>query len=133
MGQQDLSLSEKFFNEIISHPVPLDMNILTALKRCSSGPRSILVAHLPYFLAHVLRYGSPGVSCTVSSRLEPGQGQRQTNGPKFFRRKVLRELKKIKTAWPDLNYSTAPGDVDPLVPVDSRDPIQHPSRCASLE
>ena len=26
-----------------------------------------------------------------------------------FRRKVLRELKKIKMAWPDLNYSTAPG------------------------
>ena len=26
-----------------------------------------------------------------------------------FRRKVLRELKKIKLAWPELNYSTAPG------------------------
>ena len=26
-----------------------------------------------------------------------------------FRIKVLRELKKIKIAWPELNYSTAPG------------------------
>ena len=26
-----------------------------------------------------------------------------------FQRKVLRELKKIKIAWPGLNYSTAPG------------------------
>ena len=26
-----------------------------------------------------------------------------------FRRKVLRELKKIKMAWPELNYSTAKG------------------------
>ena len=26
-----------------------------------------------------------------------------------FRRRVLRELKKIKLAWPELNYSTAPG------------------------
>ena len=26
-----------------------------------------------------------------------------------FRRKVLRELVKIKMAWPELNYSTAPG------------------------
>ena len=26
-----------------------------------------------------------------------------------FRIKVLRELKKIKLAWPELNYSTAPG------------------------
>ena len=33
-----------------------------------------------------------------------------------FRRKVLRELKKIKMAWPELNYATAPGL-----------PILHPS------
>ena len=26
-----------------------------------------------------------------------------------FQRKVLSELKKIKLAWPELNYSTAPG------------------------
>ena len=30
-------LGEAFFNEIISHPVPLDMNTLTALKRSSLG------------------------------------------------------------------------------------------------
>ena len=33
----------------------------------------------------------------------------------YFRRKVLRELKKIKLAWPDLNYSTAPGGEQPTV------------------
>ena len=32
-----IELSEKFFNEIIRHPVPLDMNILTALKRSTLG------------------------------------------------------------------------------------------------
>ena len=32
-----IELSEDFFNEIINHPVPLDMNTLTALKRCSLG------------------------------------------------------------------------------------------------
>ena len=30
-------LSEPFFNEIVSHPVPLDMNTLKALKRCALG------------------------------------------------------------------------------------------------
>ena len=29
--------------------------------------------------------------------------------PLNFRYKVLRELKKIKMAWPELNYTTAPG------------------------
>ena len=32
-----IELSEKFFKEIINHPVPIDMNTLTALKRCSLG------------------------------------------------------------------------------------------------
>ena len=31
------------------------------------------------------------------------------NTVQAFRYKVLRELKKIKLAWPDLNYATAPG------------------------
>ena len=35
-----------------------------------------------------------------------------------FRRKVLRELKKIKMAWPELTYTTAPGllIVHPSIP-----------------
>ena len=32
-----IELSEKFFNEIIRHPVLIDMNTLTTLKRCSLG------------------------------------------------------------------------------------------------
>ena len=32
-----IHLGEAFFNEIINHPVPLDTNILTALKRSSLG------------------------------------------------------------------------------------------------
>ena len=32
-----IELGEKFFHEIIHRPVPLDMNTLTALKRCSLG------------------------------------------------------------------------------------------------
>ena len=37
LWESKIHLSEPFFNEIISHPVPLDMNTLTALKRCSLG------------------------------------------------------------------------------------------------
>ena len=32
-----IELGEKFFHEIIRHPVPLDLNILKALKRSSLG------------------------------------------------------------------------------------------------
>ena len=37
LWESRIELGEKFFNEIISHPVPLDMNTLKALKRCSLG------------------------------------------------------------------------------------------------
>ena len=37
LWESKIELSEKFFNEIISHPVPLDMNTLKALKRSPLG------------------------------------------------------------------------------------------------
>ena len=61
-----IELGEKFFNEIIQHPVPLDMNTLAALKRSrwasistcgwSTGPSR-----------SALRCASPGSRCTASS------------------------------------------------------------------
>ena len=37
LWESKIELSEKFFNEIINHPVPIDMNTLKALKRCALG------------------------------------------------------------------------------------------------
>ena len=37
LWQSKIRLGEDFFNEIIRHPVPLDMNILKALKRSPLG------------------------------------------------------------------------------------------------
>ena len=37
LWESKIELGEDFFNEIIQHPVPLDMNTLTALKRSSLG------------------------------------------------------------------------------------------------
>ena len=34
---------------------------------------------------------------------------RQVYNPQNFRRRILRELIKVKLAWPKLNYSTAKG------------------------
>ena len=102
-----IELSEKFFNEIISHPVPLDMNTLTALKRSSLG--------LDLYLWLVYRT----FALRAPQRITWKQVYRQFGSDPVkasdnvtvqnFRREVLRELKKIKLAWPDLNYSTAPG------------------------
>ena len=49
-GTARFELSEDFFNAIIRHPVPLDMNILKAMKRSSLGPGSLPMARLPHLL-----------------------------------------------------------------------------------
>ena len=102
-----IRLSEPFFNEIINHPVPIDMNTLKALKRCSLGLDLYLwVAYRTFALTKPLRltwrqlYQQFGVDPAKAS---------DKRIVKIFRRQALRELKKIKTAWADLNYSTAPG------------------------
>ena len=75
-------LSEAFFNEIIRHPVPLDMNTLKALKRCALGLDLYLwppIAPSPC----ALHNASPGGSCTASSertRPRPGDPGRNPGG-----------------------------------------------------
>ena len=100
-------LGEDLFNEIIRHPLPLDMTTLTALKRSTLGLDLYLwLVYRTFALRAPLRlswqqvYGQFGVAPAKAS---------DKNTVQMFRRDALRELKKIKLAWPDLNYSMAPG------------------------
>ena len=116
LWQSKIELGEKFFQEIIQHPVPIDMNTLKALKRCSLG--------LDLYLWLVYRTFTLRAAQQITWRqlyrqfdADPAQtpGKRAIQD---FRRKVLRELKKIKMAWQGLNYTTAPGllIVHPSIP-----------------
>ena len=107
LWESKIRLGEDFFNEIINHPVPLDMNTLTALKRCSLGLDLYLwLVYRTFPLRAPLRLTWRQVYRQFG--LYPDKASdKQT--VKNFRRKVLRELQKIKLAWKDLNYSTAPG------------------------
>ena len=107
LWESKIELSEDFFNEIIRHPVPLDMNTLTALKRSSLGLDLYLwLTYRTFALRAPLRlswrqvYRQFGVDPARASDKRTVQN---------FRCEVLRELKKIKLAWPGLNYTTAPG------------------------
>ena len=107
LWKSKVRLSESFFNEIVSHPVPLDMNILKSLKRSPLG--------LDLYLWLTYRT----FSLRAPKRITWRQLYRQFGSnpdkasDKFivrnFRTKCLRELKKIKLAWSGLNYSTARG------------------------
>ena len=107
LWESKIYLGEAFFNEIINHPVPLDMNTLTALKRSSLGLDLYLwltyrtfALRAPQRLSWRQLYQQFGA--------HPAKAN-DNNTVQAFRYKVLRELVKIKLAWPKLNYSTAPG------------------------
>ena len=105
--ESKIRLGEDFFNEIIQHPVPLNMNILAALKRSALGldfylwlNYRIFALRAPLWLSWPSLYRQFGADPTKA-------------GDKFivrnFRKDSLRELKKIKLSWPELNYATAKG------------------------
>ena len=102
-----IRLGEDFFNEIISHPVPIDMNTLTALKRCALGLDLYLwLVYRTFALTSPLRLSWSHLYHQFDA--DPSKaGTHDT--VQYFRRKVLRELKKIKLSWPELNYATAKG------------------------
>ena len=107
LWESKIELSEKFFQEIISHPVPIDMNTLAALKRCALGLDLYLwLTYRMFTLRAPLRL--PWRQIYRQFGVDPDKASDKFT-IRDFRENVLRELKKIKLAWPDLNYGTARG------------------------
>ena len=102
-----IRLGEEFFNEIVRHPIPLDMNALRALKRSPLGldlycwlTYRVFTLKAPLRLSWKQLYRQFGA--------DPANAGKHST-VKSFRVVCLRELKKIKKAWPDLHYSTVTG------------------------
>ena len=97
-----VELGQDFFQEIIAHPVPLDMNVLKALTRSPLG--------LDLYMWLVYRTFSltqpKAITWPMLYRQFGVEPKRASD--KFtvrdFRKDCLRELKKIQTSWPDLSY-----------------------------
>ena len=102
-----IKLGEEFFQEIIRHPLPLDMNILKALKRSSLGldlymwlTYRTFALKKPVMLRWSDLYRQFGV--------HPERAD-DRYVVKDFRKDSLREMKKIKNAWKGLNYGLVRG------------------------
>ena len=107
LWKSKIYLGEQFFNEIIRNPVPIDMNTLKALKRCSLGLDLYLwLVYRTFSLRAPLRLTWKQLYQQFGTDPAKASDKRIV---KIFRRQALRELKKIKAAWPELNYATAPG------------------------
>ena len=97
-----------YFNtNLVSTLVPLNMNALNALKRSPLGLDLYLwlvyrtfALRAPLRLTWKLLYSQFGAHPTQAGN---------KNTVNNFRTKALREFKKIKLAWPGLNYTTGKG------------------------
>ena len=107
LWESKIELGEDFFNEIIRCPIPIDLNTLHAMKRSPIGLDLYLwLTYRTFGLTRPLRLTWPLLYRQFG--VDPARA-----GDKLvvndFRKDCLRELKKIKDAWPDLHYSTAKG------------------------
>ena len=106
LWESKIELGEDFFNEIIRCPIPIDLNTLRAMKRSPLGLDLYLwLTYRTFALKRPLRltwrqlYRQFGADQAKASKV----------AQQAFRRDCLRELKKIKNAWPDLHYQTVKG------------------------
>ena len=107
LWESKIELGEDLFYEIIQHPVPLDMNTLKAMKRSPLGLDLYLwLVYRTFPLRTPLRLTWRQLYHQFGAHPDKASDNRTVQN---FRCEVLRELKKIKMAWPDLNYTTAPG------------------------
>ena len=118
-----IELGEKFFQEIITRPLPLDMNILKALKRSSLGLD--LYMWLSYRIFTLKKVTA--LRWRDLYRQFGAHPSKATNkyAVRDFRKECLRELKKIQEAWPDLRYMTLRGV---LIIKPSESPLPPPVR-----
>ena len=102
-----IRLGEDLFNEIIQHPVPLNLNALNALKRSTLGLDLYLwLTYRVFTLQRPLRLSWRALYRQFGTDPAKASDKRTVDA---FRTDCLRELKKIKLAWPDLHYTTAKG------------------------
>ena len=104
-----IRLGEEFFNEIVRHPVPLDMNILKAIKRSPLGLDLYMwLTYRTFTLRKPLRLSWRTVYRQFG--VHPDQASNNVT-VQNFRKKCLRELKKIKKAWPEINFAVRRGEL----------------------
>ncbi len=100
-------IGEQLYEEILRHPVPLDMGVLRALTRSSLGLDLYMwLAYRTFSLKAPLRLSWRQLYRQFGADPEKA---RDRYAVRDFRKDCLRELVKLQVAWPALQYDTPPG------------------------
>ena len=102
LWESKIELGEKFFEEVIRNPVPLDLHILKSLSRSSLGLDLYLwLTYRTFALKAPMRLSWKALYRQFGANPAKASDPRTVD---YFRSDCLRELVKIKTAWPGLLY-----------------------------
>ena len=101
-----IELNHELFKEIVQHAVPLDMRTLRGIRR---SPLGIDLYMWTTYRNHTRRLYARPLKLTWYQLYQQFGGRPEKASPKAvgkFREKCIRELKKIRIAWPGLKYET---------------------------
>jgi hypothetical protein len=102
-----VELGEEFFKAITSHPIPVNMDALQALKK------SPLALDLYAWLAHeAFRASTSKRTRRVTWRALHGQLGAEYNDIQNFRRKAVEAIRKIEVVYPGLRLDTVEGGLE---------------------
>lgn len=119
-----IELGEKFFQEIISSPVPLNTNILKAIRRSPLGLDLYMWLNYRLFgMKNPLKLKWRDLYRQFGAHPSKATNKRTVGD---FRKKCLRELKKIKIAWEGFDYELIRGALVLLPAPPSVPPMTHP-------
>jgi hypothetical protein len=111
LWQSSIRLGEALFDEILKHPVPIDMRILKTMRRSSLGLDLYLWLSYKTFVLYSQKKKPERLSWHLLYRQfgsDPAKaGDKGTVDN--FRTDALRELRKLKLCWPGLDYATPKG------------------------
>lgn len=107
LWESTVTLGTPFFQEILKTPVPIDLYILRAMKRSPLGIDLYLwLTYRTFDLERPLRLPWKLLYRQFAPHPERADDKFAVRD---FRKDACRELVKIKTAWPGLDYGLPPG------------------------
>ncbi len=114
LWESTIQLSELLFEEIMSHPIPLNKDILKHIRRSSLGLD--LYMWLSYKTFTLYRQGKKPERLAWEQLYrqfgsDPGLAT-DKNTVQNFRRDVLREIAKLKLSWPALDVRSVTGALE---------------------
>ena len=111
LWQSWIELGQELFDEIIAHPVPLDMRVLKAMRRSSLGLDVYMWLSYKTFSLYSQGKKPERLSWQrlyIQFGADPAKANDESTVHNF-RTDFLREMRKLKVCWPTLTYAAPKG------------------------